>query len=120
MEGSINIYLESEYADIRLNDAHLIWNLASPIFVPQGIIAQVALTSFAIPNSMYIIDANNNKLDITVGGVTYNMVLDTGNYNANELDTEIETQATAAFLREYLILGFFVLFFPLGFVKLYF
>lgn len=95
MSGSINIYLESEYADVRLNDAHLIWDLASPIIMPEGITAQVALTNFYIPNSMYIIDDNNNKLVITTGGATYTIVLTDGNYNANEFDTEIETRAAA-------------------------
>ena len=95
--ASINCYLESEYADIILSDSHLIWNLNSPIFLPENQMAQVAVTSFNMPNSMYIIDANNNLLSITVGGVTYNLTLSTGNYNSNELDTEIETQATAAF-----------------------
>lgn len=97
MSGSINIYLESEYADITLNDAHLIWDLSSPIILPDGITAQVALTNFFIPNSMYIIDDNNNKLVITTGGVTYTITLTDGNYNANELDTELETRAAAVF-----------------------
>ena len=97
MTSSINIYLESEYADTRLSDAHLIWDLSSPILLPEGVTAQVALTNFYIPNSMYIIDSNNNKLVITTGGVTYNLTLDSGNYNANELDTELETQAAATF-----------------------
>ena len=97
MSGSINIYLESEYADIRLNDAHLIWDLASPIFIPEDITAQVALTNFYIPNSMYIIDNNNNKLVISTGGTTYTITLTDGNYNANEFDTELETRANAAF-----------------------
>ena len=84
--ASINCYLESEYADVKLSDSHLIWNLCSPIFLPENQMAQVAVTSFNLPNSMYIIDDNNNLLSITIGGVTYNMTLSTGNYNANELD----------------------------------
>ena len=95
--GSINIYLESEYADVRLNDAHLIWDLSSPIILPEGITAQVALTNFYIPNSMYIIDDNNNKLVLTVAGVTHTITLTDGNYNANEFDTELETRANAVF-----------------------
>ncbi len=97
MSGSINIYLESEYADVRLNDAHLIWDLSSPIILPPGVTAQVALTNFYIPNSMYIIDDNNNKLIITTGGTTHTITLVDGNYNANELDTELETRSNAVF-----------------------
>ena len=95
--ASINCYLESEYADVRLSDSHLIWNLNSPLLLPENQMAQVAVTNFNIPNSMYIIDENNNLLSFTFGGVTYNLTLSTGNYNANELDTEITTQATAGF-----------------------
>ena len=95
--ASVNCYLESEYADVRLSDRHLIWNLSSPIFLPENQMAQVALTSFNIPNSFYVIDENNNFVSFSVGGVTYNLTLDTGNYNANEFDTEMEAKAAAAF-----------------------
>lgn len=62
-------------------------------------INEIDITGVCIPNTIYTINTNNNKLIITYGIVgfaeyVYSLVLDEGNYTGPELATELQDKMT--------------------------
>lgn len=58
--------------------------------------AHISITNAQIPISFYNINVYNNLLVLDISGTTYNLILTRGNYNANNLITEIQTRFTNA------------------------
>jgi hypothetical protein len=59
---------------------------------PTILEVNLSLQSAQIPFSFYNINVYNNTLDITYNGILYNLQLTRGNYNANNLITELLNQ----------------------------
>jgi hypothetical protein len=95
-------YTESKI--LNLNSSYAIKNngsfLSDVFFNFNGILKEdpdileinLSLQSAQIPYSFYNINVYNNKLDLTYNSILYNIVLTRGNYNANSLLLEIQTQ----------------------------
>ena len=60
-----------------------------------------AVNSFSMPNSLYIINENNNLLSITLNSVTTNYYIDYGNYNIDTFKTYLLTILPSTFLITY-------------------
>ena len=93
---TIQIYLNSDVADVKLNSSQnssLLFYLRNPIVPPDGFQMSIKVVNCAIPCSFYLVNSQNNKL--VISGTTY--TLTSGNYTAYSLSDLIAT-ATSGFV----------------------
>ena len=91
MSEALEIYLNSKFADQYLYDvSDCIYNLPN-IIIEKDEIAYITVKDAVIPNSFYNVNETNNKLNLTIDGVSYSILIPYGNYNVNTLKTEIMT-----------------------------
>lgn len=88
--GSVQIYLNSKYANIKPNNGDsgfCIFEFPN-IVIPDGNAAYLSLQQAVIPYSFYSINENNNTVSITDSALdTYNFSITPGNYNISQLIT---------------------------------
>lgn len=94
-EESIQIYLDSKYANKRNGNAGDAYFSISPIYVEDGNYIYISVVSCIIPYAFYNINSTNNKLtyDI-VGNPQQQFIVPVGNYNINQLLTYINNNWT--------------------------
>lgn len=88
MSRTHNIYLNSKYADVKINNS-----LADCIFFFQDVIEKpnpnylmyIKLEHFTLPISMYNLDVYHNKLDYIVNNIDYSLIIPSGNYSIDTL-----------------------------------
>jgi len=85
--SSQSIFLHSNDAVVSISDAEKIFYLNEAIIAPAGYRLIIGLTNMTMPNSMYNVTSNNNK--IVISGVTYTIT--EGNYSAESLATALGT-----------------------------
>jgi len=84
--SSIKIFCESKTASVNLHNSRKIWSLNTPIVLQNSTNKMLcSVESCSIPLSYYTINATNNRFEIN--GVEHS--IDFGNYNANEIATEM-------------------------------
>ena len=95
-KGSIQVILNSAYADEEISGSHHLFYFTEPIQPLPHHIMSISLQTFQMPYSFYNINAYNNKLvlEVTNYGM-YTLTLDEKNYTASTLSTEITTQFAA-------------------------
>lgn len=92
---SINLYLKSEDAIESINDTHKVFSLSKQVSVSRpDIQTLIALTGFEMPYSFYLINSNNNVLEIISSATTYTITIPVGNYNVFSLMNEINNNTT--------------------------
>lgn len=93
MSQSIQLYLNSKYADSKPNgDAGDCVYYFPVITLEDGHYIYLSLVNAVIPYSFYSINANDNVLYYgIVGGTTNYLVIPPGNYNINQLITSLKT-----------------------------
>jgi len=96
MSENLEIYLNSKFADQYLNNdvSDCIYNLPN-IIIEQNEVAYITVKDAVIPNSFFNINESNNKLNLTINGSAYSILITYGNYNVNTLKTEIKTEIDA-------------------------
>jgi hypothetical protein len=99
MSESIQLYLNSKYADTKPNgDAGDCIYYFPVIEIPDGHYIYLSLQNAVIPYSFYAINANDNILYYgIVGGSTNYLVVPPGNYNINQLITSLKTLMGVAY-----------------------
>ena len=85
--SSQSIFLHSSDAVVSISDAEKIFYLNESIIAPSGYRIILGLTNMTMPNSMFNITSNNNK--IIVSGISY--TISEGNYSAESLATAVDT-----------------------------
>jgi hypothetical protein len=89
----VQIHLESIYGT-KLNgskNSNILFYLKSPIEIKGHILdVSVSVYSFIMPIAFYIVNENNNKLNIEIDNVIYSYTIPVGNYNINELITKLK------------------------------
>ena len=90
--GSISVFLQSDKADESISDAHKIWFLEELIDTEPHLNMLIALTSFELAYSFYNINKHNNTFEISANGNTINFTIESKNYTAQQLATELTTQ----------------------------
>ena len=94
-EDALEIYLNSKFSDQYLFDvSDCIYNLPN-IIIEKDEVAYITVKDAVIPNSFFNINETNNKLDLTIDGTAYSILITYGNYNVNTLKTEIKTEIDA-------------------------
>lgn len=95
MSEALEIYLNSKFADQYLFDvSDCIYNLPN-IIIEKDEEAFITIKDAVICNSFYNVNETNNKLNLTIDGVSYSILITYGNYNVLTLKTEIETEIDA-------------------------
>ena len=88
--GSLSIFLQSNEAQVSINESHKIFFLNEIIEPPPNITMLIALTSFEMPFSMYNINSGvNDSITFTTSSGSYVVNIDSGNFSATELATKI-------------------------------
>ena len=83
---SIQIYLNSQYADTYYNGASDCEYVLPLIEIPDGFHIYVSVVSCLIPYSFYNVNSYNNILYYSFDGFTiYNLTFTLGNYNVNNV-----------------------------------
>ena len=82
---TINMYLQSDDADIKESDSICTWYLNETIIVPVGTRALLSLTEFECPYSFYNIDNTNNELVIETTTNTVTITLPPSNYDVESV-----------------------------------
>ena len=94
----IQLHLESVYGTPLNGDKHssILYFLKQPIEVKGTVLeTSIALSQFTCPISFYVVNENNNTLDILTNAGTLNIIIPEGNYNINQLIDVIKTQLGA-------------------------
>jgi hypothetical protein len=90
---SIEYYMDSDFADYNYTtngeNTNLVFFIEPPIIVPTGYDCFLRLENAVIPISFFLVDANNQALDLQIGVNIYNLVIPVGNYNALQLEAEL-------------------------------
>ena len=90
--GSKSIFLQSNEAEVSINDSHKIFFLSEVIQPPADITILAALTSFEMPYSMYNFNENqNSSITIQIGTDSYTADVGSRVYTATELATKLTT-----------------------------
>jgi hypothetical protein len=96
--SSVNVFLSSDHANYSYSSSHKVFDLKDTLIIPHGSHAMIALTSFVMPYTMYLINDNNNSFKIsTYDGATWveqTITLPNGNYSMGELIPAINTLFT--------------------------
>ena len=88
--GSKSIFLQSNEAQVSINDSHKIFFLNEVIEPPPDVTILAALTSFEMPYSMYNFNENqNDSISIKIGATTFTASVGSRNYTATQLATKI-------------------------------
>jgi len=90
--GSISVFLQSDKADESISDSHKIWYLEELIDTEPHLNMLIALTSFELAYSFYNINKHNNTFEISANGNTINFTIESKNYTAQQLATELTSQ----------------------------
>ena len=85
MSELLQIHLNSKNADRFINGTSDIEFDLPLIEAPLQHTIYFSIQHLVIPYSFYNIDSNNNFLNYIVGGTTYNIYIETGNYNPYQL-----------------------------------
>ena len=85
MSELLQIHLNSKNADRFINGTSDIEFDLPLIEAPLQHTIYLSIQHLVIPYSFYNIDSNNNFLNYIVGGTTYNIYIETGNYNPYQL-----------------------------------
>ena len=85
---SVNMYLQSDNADVKNSDANCVWYLNETVVVPVGTRVMLSLIDFEMPYSFYNVDSNNNKLVIQTSSGTETFTLPPSNY---DVDSVVDT-----------------------------
>jgi hypothetical protein len=102
---SIQLYLNSGYADIKVNNDTSICIYSFPqITIPDGHYIYLSLQNAVIPYSFYSINENNNVLRILSNSVTTTITIETGNYNINQMITGLKVQLGVLYTITYNVL----------------
>ena len=91
----IQILLASDDYNHKLGTSDFVFILPDTIKATPHHTMRVALTSASIPVSFFNINNNNNRLDITFGGLSYSAILPFGNYNMGQFLTATDTALKA-------------------------
>ena len=95
---SIQIYLNSQYADYYINGASDCEYVLPLIEIPDGFHIYLSVVSCLIPYSFYNINSSNNILKYSFDGVTINtLIIPIGNYNVNNLVTILKSNLLSGF-----------------------
>ena len=95
---SIQIYLNSQYADYYINGASDCEYVLPLIEIPDGFHIYLSVVSCLIPYSFYNINSSNNILKYSFDGVTiYTLIIPIGNYNVNNLVTILKSNLLSGF-----------------------
>ena len=95
MSEALEIYLNSKFADQYLFDvSDCIYNLPN-IIIEKDEVAYITVKDAVICNSFYNVNETNNKLDLTIDGISYSINILFGIYNVNTLAKEIKTEIDA-------------------------
>lgn len=86
--GSQSIFVNSDDAELSLNDAEKVFFLNQNIVAPAGYRLVIGLTNMTLPNAMYNINSTNNTIQIDSTPKT----IPVGNYSATGLVTAINTE----------------------------
>lgn len=84
---SINIYLQSNEADVKETSSNCIWYLKEKLSVPIGVRAIVSLVEFEMPYSFYNINNKNNILEVQTTTGTENIIIPPSNYDVEGITT---------------------------------
>ena len=88
--GSKSIFLQSNEAQVSINDSHKIFFLNEVIEPPPDVSILAALTSFEMPYSMYNFNEDqNDSISIKIGATTFTASVGSRNYTATQLATKI-------------------------------
>lgn len=88
------LFLNSESATTYnngSNNSDVTFQLRNPVIVPFDQTMSVKLTQFIFHNSIPVVNSSNNKLDIEIGLVEFNVTIPNGNYDVDTLATEVES-----------------------------
>ena len=95
---SIQIYLNSQYADYYINGASDCEYVLPLIEIPDGFHIYLSVVSCLIPYSFYNINSSNNILKYSFDGVTINtLIISFGNYNVKNLVTILKSNLLSGF-----------------------
>ena len=95
---SIQIYLNTQYADYYFNGTSDCEYILPLIEIPDGCHIYVSVVSCLIPYSFYNINSSNNVLNYSFDGVTiYTLIIPIGNYNVNNLVTILKSNLLSGF-----------------------
>jgi hypothetical protein len=87
---SIQLYLNSKYADIKpVQDNGICVYYLPQIDIPDGHYIYLSLQSAVIPYSFYSINSTNNTLIVYSNSTTYTVVVPEGNYNITQMITAL-------------------------------
>ncbi len=84
----IQVHLESVYGHPLNGDKNssMLYYLKQPIQVKGNVLeTSLSLSQFTCPVSFYVVNENNNNLNILINSVLVNVVIPEGNYNINQL-----------------------------------
>lgn len=84
---TINVYLQSDQADITISESNCVWYLSETLVIPVGTRVMVSLTDLECPYSFYNIDENNNTLVIETATNTLEIVIPPSNYDVDSIVT---------------------------------
>lgn len=102
---SIQLYLNSGYADTKVNNDTSICIYSFPqITIPDGHYIYLSLQNAVIPYSFYSINDNNNVLQILRNSITTTITIETGNYNINQMITALKAQLGGTYTITYNVL----------------
>ena len=95
---SIQIYLNSQYADYYINGASDCEYVLPLIEIPDGFHIYLSVVSCLIHYSFYNINSSNNVLNYSFDGVTiYTEIIPIGNYIVNNLVTILKSNLLSGF-----------------------
>jgi hypothetical protein len=96
---SIQLYLNSKYADIKPNnnDPSICVYTFPQIEIPDGHYIYLSLQNAVIPYSFYSINTNNNIFIIESNSNTYTCIIEPGNYNINQMREALLSQLGGLF-----------------------
>lgn len=85
--GSQSIFINSDDAELSLNDAEKVFFLNQNIVAPAGYRLVIGLTNMTLPNAMYNINSTNSTINID----TQPYDIEIGNYSATGLKDALNT-----------------------------
>jgi len=99
---SIQIYLNSQYADKYFNGAADCEYILPLIEIPDGFHIYLSVVSCLIPYSFYNINNSNNVLQYSFDGFNiYTLTIPIGNYNVNSLLNVLKSNLLSGFTASY-------------------
>ena len=99
---SIQIYLNSQFADKYFNGASDCEYMLPLIEIPDGFHIYLSVVSCLIPYSFYNINSSNNILQYSFDAITIStLTIPIGNYNVNNLLTVLKNNISSGFTITY-------------------